>query len=106
MKEWKGINESRVLHSADITQFCLRKSSSGSYLTVNVNCRDVCITPDTYFCAERKGGSEPSVLHSAAINQFCLRNSSSGSYVTLTLNCRDVRINTDTYLSAREEGRK
>jgi hypothetical protein len=38
MQERKGRSESSVLHSADINQFCLRKSSSGSNVTVTVNC--------------------------------------------------------------------
>jgi hypothetical protein len=55
VQERKGGIESRVLLSADINQFCLRKSNSGSYVTVNVNSRDVCITPDTYICAREEG---------------------------------------------------
>jgi hypothetical protein len=54
MQERNGGSESRVLHSADITQFCLRNSISGINVTVTVNCRDVCITPDTYFCAREE----------------------------------------------------
>jgi hypothetical protein len=76
VQERKGGSESSVLHSADITQFCLRKSSSGSHVTVTVNCRDVSITPNTYLSSReegRKGGSVSSVLHSADITQFCLR---------------------------------
>jgi hypothetical protein len=55
VQEKKGGIESRVLLSAEITQFCLRKSSSGTYVTVNVNSRDVCITPDTFLCARQEG---------------------------------------------------
>jgi hypothetical protein len=55
VQERKGRSESSVLHSADITQFCLRKSSTGSGVTVTVNYRDVCITPDTYLCASEEG---------------------------------------------------
>jgi hypothetical protein len=78
----KGGSESSVLHSADINQFCLRKSISGSHVTVIVNCRDVSINPNTYLCARmegRKRGSESSVPHCAEITQFSLLKSSSGS---------------------------
>jgi hypothetical protein len=50
-----GGSESSVLHYADITQFGLRKASSGSYVTVTVNSRVVCITPETYLCAREEG---------------------------------------------------
>jgi hypothetical protein len=33
----------------------LRKSSSGSYITVIVNCRHICITSDTYPCVREEG---------------------------------------------------
>jgi hypothetical protein len=73
VQERKGGSESSILHPADLTQYGLRKSSSGSHLTVTVNCRDVSITPYTYLCAGeegRKGGSESSVLYTADITQF------------------------------------
>jgi hypothetical protein len=57
VQERNGGSESRVLQSADITKFCMRKSSSGSDVTVTVNSIDVCITPDTYLCA-RVGGKK------------------------------------------------
>jgi hypothetical protein len=53
VQERKGGSESIVEISADLTQFCLRKSSSGSYLPAAVNSRDVLITPDTYLFAKR-----------------------------------------------------
>jgi hypothetical protein len=75
VQERKGGRESSVLHSADITQFCLRKSISGSKLTVTVISRDVCITPDTYLCAREESGSESILLHSADLTQFSLKKS-------------------------------
>jgi hypothetical protein len=105
VQERKGGSESSVLHSADITQFCLRKSSHGSHLTVNVSSRDICITQDPYLCQERNGGSESRVPHTAEVTQFCLRKSSSGTNVTVTVNYRDVCITPETYI-CQEEGRK
>jgi hypothetical protein len=55
VQERKGGSESNVYHSADITQFSLRKSNSGSQITVTVNCRNVCIIEDTYLCAREEG---------------------------------------------------
>jgi hypothetical protein len=54
-QERKGGSDSLVHHSADKTQFCLRKSSSGSQTTVTVYYRDVYINPDTYLCAREEG---------------------------------------------------
>jgi hypothetical protein len=106
VQERKGRIETSVPHSADITQFCLRKSSNGSHLTLNVNSRDFCITRTHISVKERKGGSESSVLHCADITQFCLRKSRSGSGVTVTVNYRDICITPDTYLCASQEGRE
>jgi hypothetical protein len=55
VQERKGRSESRVLHSADITQFYFRMSSSVYHINVTVNCRDVCINLDIYFSAREEG---------------------------------------------------
>jgi hypothetical protein len=106
VQDWKGGCESSVLHSADISHFCLKKSSSGSRVTLNVNCRHVCISRTHISLQERKGGSESSVLRSADITPFSLWKSSSGSHVTVTVNSIDVCIAPDTYLCSRKEGTK
>jgi hypothetical protein len=67
VQERKGGSESRVNHSAKITQFCLKMSSSGSQVNVNIDSTDGFITTDTYLSAREEWGIESRVLHSGDI---------------------------------------